>query len=285
MKTMILAILISFLLTSAVTMASSPRDNTVVLGTPVPVNQQISMDKIDHSAWNALLKKYVDQSGQVNYQAWKDSKTDILALDRYLNTLSTAGTKVTAKRNAQLAFWINAYNAVTVKGILREYPTTSIRNHTAKLFGYNIWKNLLLVVGDTRISLDSIEHKVLRKSAEPRIHFAIVCASHSCPRLLNEAYAADELEQQLTGNTKQFFANSENFQFDVNKNQFLMSSILDWFKDDFGDNQAERLKTIASYLPTDEARSAAEKNSVTITYLTYDWSLNEQRVVHEAKRR
>jgi len=153
------------------------------------------MDQIDHRSWDALLKRYVNQRGNVDYQAWKQSAADQRALDAYLAHLSSANPNAQALGAAKLAFWINAYNAVTIKGILREYPTSSIRNHTAKLFGYNIWDDLLLTVGGKPYSLNHMEHEVLRKMGEPRIHFAIVCASISCPRLLNEAYTASRLEQ------------------------------------------------------------------------------------------
>jgi len=123
-----------------------------------------------------------------------------------------------------LAYWINAYNALTVEGILRVYPTTSIRNHTAKLFGYNIWKKLYLYSGGGKINLDSIEHKVLRKMDEPRIHFAIVCASIGCPRLLNKAYASDRIDNQLTTNAIDFFSRSQNLQFDSRNSVIHMSS-------------------------------------------------------------
>ncbi len=249
----------------------------VVVGQAVSAAQQVSMDQIDHSAWDGLLKKYVDQDGGVNYKAWKASTADVQQLDGYLNTLSTASRKANATRESQLAFWINAYNAVTVKGILREYPTTSIRNHTARFIGYNIWKNLLLVVGDSKISLDAMEHEVLRNMGEPRIHFAIVCASQSCPRLLAEAYVSKRLEEQLIANSKHFFANSGNFKHNVSRAEFQLSSILSWFGEDFGRDQAAQMKSIAPYLPTEAARTAAVNNSVKVSYLDYDWDLNEQK--------
>lgn len=249
----------------------------VVVGRAVPATQQVSMNQIDHSPWNELLQKYVNDKGEVNYRAWKASAEDHRKLDTYLNSLSSANPDVEAAAQSRLAFWINAYNAVTIKGILREYPTSSIRNHTAKVVGYNIWKDLLLIVGDSEISLDSMEHKVLRKMGEPRIHFAIVCASYSCPRLLNQAYTAEGLEDQLTTNTRNFFANPENFKHDAGRQQFQLSSILSWFGKDFGRNQAEQLASIGPYLPTQQAREAAARNSVRVAYLNYDWSLNEQK--------
>ena len=249
---------------------------TVEVGRSVPASRQVAMDKIDHSAWDTLLQKYVDDRGRVDYRGWKASRQDMQRLDHYLETLSTASRRVRSSRAAQLAFWINAYNAVTIRGILREYPTTSIRNHTAKVWGYNIWKNLLLHVGDTTISLNDMEHEVLRKMGEPRIHFAIVCASHSCPRLLNRAYVADKLEDQLATNTRNFFSNPGNFRYDAGRNTFLLSSILKWFAEDFGATTKVQLRTIAPYLPDRAAQAAARRGTVRVQYLDYDWSLNEQ---------
>jgi len=108
------------------------------VGKNVSSSDQVSMDRIDHNAWDSLLRKYVDTNGNVDYTSWQRSTTDTRKLDEYLNTMSHASTTARATKSAQLAFWINVYNAVTIKGILREYPTTSIRNHTAKLLGYNI---------------------------------------------------------------------------------------------------------------------------------------------------
>jgi len=249
-------------------------------GTPVYVGtkqtKQASMNDIDHSDWNALLAKYVDKDGQVNYQAWKATSADVAVLDKYLGHLSSARRQVAASREARLAFWINAYNAGTIRGILREYPTTSIRNHTAKLWGYNIWKDLKLYVGGEPVSLDAMEHEILRKMSEPRIHFAIVCASIGCPRLLNQAYQADKLDAQLETNAKDFFSRRQNFQYDANSKQFYMSAILDWFGEDFGANQQARLRRIASWLPTPAATDAAKRNAVSVSYLDYDWNLNKQ---------
>jgi hypothetical protein len=256
----------------------------IKVGTSVPANQLVSMDQINHASWDALLKRYVDVNGNVAYAQWKQSAADVQALDSYLATLSSANPRVQAGKAATLAFWINAYNAVTVRGILREYPTTSIKNHTAKLVGYNIWDDLLLTVGGQPYSLNQMEHEVLRKMGEPRIHFAIVCASRSCPRLLNEAYTAASLEAQLTTNTKVFFANPGNFQHDPARRQFQLSAILDWFGGDFGSNQAAQLRTISPYLPSQAAATAAAAGAGAVKYLDYDWGLNDQAAARTARR-
>lgn len=247
----------------------------VVVGQPWPAEEQVSIDMIDHGVWNELLRKYVNDRGEVDYAAWLASSDDSARLESYLNALSRADPTQPAERSAKLAFWINAYNALTVQGILREYPTSSIRNHTGAV-GYNIWKNLLLRVGGETYSLDAIEHDILRKMEDPRIHFAIVCASVGCPRLLNEAYVASRLDEQLDENARAFFSQNQNFRIDESSETVYLSSILNWFASDFGADATAQLQAIAPYLPSEEARSYIESAQPSIEYLDYDWSLNKQ---------
>ncbi|MEM1226189.1 MAG: DUF547 domain-containing protein [Planctomycetota bacterium] len=232
----------------------------------------ISMNDVDHGVWSELVSTYVDDQGLVNYRAWLASKRDRGRLTTYLSHLSSASHDVAASRSAKLAFWINAYNAVTVEGILREYPTSSIRNHTAKLFGYNIWDDLQLYVGGVAHSLNEMEHEILRPMGEPRIHFAIVCASMGCPRLLNEAYTAENLDKQLQRNAKHFFAQPANFKLSGSNVQ--VSSILKWFSDDFGTSDPAVLRRIRPWL--EPADAAKLRETATLSYLSYDWSINAQ---------
>lgn len=240
-----------------------------------PTNQLLSINKIDHEPLDELLQKYVDEDGLVDYKTWHANKTDRSLLENYLEQLSRADSRLKSTREAQLAYWINAYNATTIEGILRVYPTDSIRNHTAKLVGYNIWKNLHLQTGTSEINLDSIEHKVLRKMNEPRIHFAIVCASIGCPRLLNRAYTAEKIEDQLAENTADFFSRSQNLKLDKAKKKIQLSSIMDWFKEDFGKDNSAQLKTIWPYMPK-EAKAEIAKGGYSFSYQDYDWKLNAQ---------
>ena len=249
---------------------------TVVIGSAVPANQQVSIDQIDHSSWNQLLGQFVNDQGQVNYRAWKGSQSATQSLDAYLASLSRANAQFGAGQASKFAFWINAYNALTIKGILREYPTSSIRNHTSETGGYNIWKTLYLPVGNERYNLDSIEHQVLRKMGDPRIHFAIVCASHSCPKLHKRAYFPQHIDTQLTYNTQKFFADPENFRWDPAQRTFFMSSIVKWFGSDFGATQADQLRYLSNFLPDAQSRAAAQQNAGNISYLNYSWNLNEQ---------
>lgn len=243
------------------------------LGRVWKASERVSIDRIDHAALDGLLKKYVDKDGYVDYRKWHASRVDRQALRTYLTQLSRANPSTAAKRAAQLAFWINAYNAVTLEGIMQEYPTSSIRNHTARLFGYNIWKELPLIVGDSQHSLEHIEHQILRKMREPRIHFAIVCASVGCPRLRNEAYTASRLEEQLSDNATDFFSRSQNFR--ASGSTLYFSSILEWFEEDFGSSHTRRMTYLMPYLPK-SARSIATASGTRVAYLDYNWNLNDQ---------
>lgn len=271
----------------AVTLAKSSCEAgpTVTVGSSVAAARRVSVERIDHSAWDALLQKHVDARGFVDYSAWKSSASDQQALDGYLRHLSSASLSGQSSREARLAFWINAYNASTMKGILREYPTSSIRNHTAKVFGYNIWKDLVLPVDGKNYSLEQIEHEVLRKMGEPRIHFAIVCASIGCPRLLNRAYTASELDQQLSANANAFFADRAKFAYDANRRTMQLSQVLKWFAEDFGANQAEQLRAISPYLPDAASQQLARSGSASISYLDYDWELNDRAKLRSAARK
>ncbi|MEM8864301.1 MAG: DUF547 domain-containing protein, partial [Planctomycetota bacterium] len=264
-------------LITALGAANSASAVDLFVGARAPASQRIGYDKIDHTAWDELLKQYVNDQGLVDYEGWKASGKSVTKLNDYLNNLSAVDPRQPAARESELAYWINAYNAVTVKGILEVYPTTSIRNHTAKVWGYNIWKNLKLRYADAQINLEDIEHQVLRKRGEPRIHFAIVCASIGCPRLLNEAYVPERLDEQLSTNARHFFAQQQNFQIDRGSNTVRLSSILKWFGEDFGATKQAQLQAISPYLPSDEARAFVSQPGVRVAYLDYDWNINEQK--------
>ena len=262
--------------TAAVWLGTSPAAGAdEYAGKQWPAQDLVSIDRIGHDAFDGLLKKYVDNDGMVNYKAWHSSSADRATLKSCLEFLSRADANLPASREAKLAFWSNAYNALTLEGILRVYPTTSIRNHTAKLIGYNIWKNLYLQVGNQRVSLEDIEHKILRPMGEPRVHFAIVCASIGCPRLLNEAYVPDRLEAQLATNSTDFFARSQNLQVDGQGN-LKLSQIIQWYGKDFGASSQDQIQALLPYFPP-SAEALVASGRYSIKYLEYDWNLNAQR--------
>jgi len=246
----------------------------VSVGSNVPTAQQIPIDHISHAAWDALLRKYCDPQGYVNYQGWHDSPADLQELDQYLAHVSRANLKLPASTANKFAFWINAYNAVTIKGILREYPTSSIQNHQSKTFGYKIWDDLLLPVDGRTYSLNQIEHDVLRKMGDPRIHFALVCASVGCPPLLNQAYTAEQLDSQLTDNARKFFADPQKFQ--ATADSLKISKLFKWYGGDFGSDQAAQLRALAPFMPTQQSRALAASGRARLGYLPYSWNLNDQ---------
>ncbi len=208
----------------------------------------------------------------VSYAAWKSNAGDLKALEDYLTRAGCVDLRKPVSREAKLAHFINVYNALTLHGILREYPTTSIRNHTAKFAGYNIWKDLVVWIDDRTYSLDDIEHKVLRKLGEPRIHLAVVCASKGCPQLTNRAYSAESLDEQLTANGKRFFARPENFQADATSKTVSISQLFEWYGTDFAPTAVEQLRVLQPMLPID----VSSWSGTSVRYLSYDWSLNDR---------
>jgi hypothetical protein len=222
---------------------------------------------VTHEAWNKLLKKHVDKKGFVNYKGFiKDSN----ALNSYLNLLSENAPGASWTKEEKLAFWINAYNAFTVKLITDHYPVKSIKDIGSKIqipFVNTPWQKKFIPMGNKKIKLDDIENNILRKDfEEPRIHFAIVCASISCPKLRNEAFEASKIEAQLVDQTKAFLSDPIRNKPAENK----ISPIFKWFGGDFEKNGNKKIDFINKYSPSkvDESK---------IDYMSYDWGLNEQK--------
>ena len=165
----------------------------------------------------------------------------------------------TWKKEDKLVYWINAYNAMTVDLILRNYPLQSIKDIK------DPWEQRLWKLGDKWYNLEEIEHQILRKMDEPRIHFAIVCASFSCPKLQNEAFTASNLEAQLTNATKEFL--SDKNRNNISENDLKLSKIFKWFKKDFEQNGS-----LIDFLNRYSGISISEK--VNKSYLDYNWDLN-----------
>ncbi len=208
-----------------------------------------------HHRWDGMLKKFVSPSGQVNYKEWVKEQENI---ENYLFTLAQFPPTERTSAAAQLAYWINAYNALTVQLILKHYPVKSIKDID------NPWDTACFTVKGKEYTLGAIEHELLRKMGEPRIHFAINCASVSCPKLLNEAYLEKKMELQLTEATRSFLKDtSKNV---ITQKQLKLSRIFLWFGKDFG-SKSERLDFIAKAvgLPLESPK---------IEYLPYDWNLN-----------
>lgn len=212
---------------------------------------------IDHKQWNDLLQKHVSSKGNVDYKGFKK---DAAPLQSYLNVLAKNLPEKSWSKNAILAYWINAYNAYTVKLILDNYPVKSIKKID------NPWDKEFFTLGNKKYSLGEIEHKILRKMNEPRIHFAINCASFSCPNLANEAYIETELEKQLETAAKSFV--NDKTKNTIAPDKIEISSIFDWFSGDF-----KTKGTLIDFL--NKYSSLKINKSAKIKYKEYNWNLNE----------
>ena len=224
----------------------------------------------NHSALTALLQKHVDEQGLVNYKALQ---SDRKLLQNYLQSLSKTVPAKNWSKEEKLAYWINAYNAFTLELILEHYPLTSIKDIGASIkipFVNTPWQIDFIQIGEEKFNLDDIEHGIIRKEFnEPRIHFALVCAAVSCPKLRNEAYEADRLESQLQDQALSFILDKK--LNDVSSDPIQLSKLFQWFSGDF----KKESKNIIDYLNT-ILPEPLPKNTK-ISYKEYYWELNEQK--------
>jgi hypothetical protein len=224
---------------------------------------------VNHSQWDKLLRLYVDEAGNVNYQKWIKHQDD---LNAYLQTIQdNPPDEETWSDNEKIAYWINAYNAFTIKLILNHYPVKSIKDIGSSIqipFVNTPWDIKFIAIGGKRYDLNNLEHSILRKEFdEPRIHFAIVCASASCPKLRREAYTAEKLNDQLNDQTRTFLADPDKNR--INTKAVVISKIFSWFRGDFTKKQ-KLLEFLDSYTDVNISPDAS------ISFMDYDWSLNEQ---------
>ncbi len=213
--------------------------------------------KVNHHAWHDLLQKYVSNKGHVNYKGLKNNRNALL---NYITVLGKNTPNDLWTKADKLAYWINAYNAFTIDLILQNYPVKSIKDIK------NPWKQRLWKLGSKWYNLEEIEHQILRKMDEPRIHFAIVCASFSCPKLQNEAFTASNIESQLTLATTEFLNDSA--RNTISKNSLELSKIFQWFAKDFKQNPS--LIDFLNQYSTIEISAKAKKS-----FKNYNWDLNE----------
>lgn len=225
----------------------------------LPKEKTPEMVAPSHDQWNQLLQKYVNAKGDVNYAGFKSNKA---ALQSYLDLLAKNPPQNSWSRNEQLAYWINAYNAYTVKLIVDNYPINSIMD----LHGGKPWDVKWIKLGDKTYSLNNIENDIIRpKFNEARIHFAVNCAAASCPPLLNQAFTATRLNSQLEKQTRSFINNTSYNQ--IKSGEVQISKIFEWYKSDFGSSLIGYLNP---YTEVDIKKNAKVK------YKEYNWSLNKQ---------
>ena len=259
----------------------------------IVVQQAAPGTPFGYDDYAAALKAYVDDQGMVDYQGLK---ADSRRLDAFLGKLAALDPKVYGgwDEKAKIAFWTNAYNAITLKVIIANYPIKSSflksvaypKNSIRQISG--AWDGVKSVVMGKKMTLDEIEHQVLRKEFnEPRIHMALVCAAMGCPPLRNEPFTGGKLDAQLKDQTVRFLKNPKKFLID--RPTVRLSPIFKWFGKDFvktyktdkpfaGGSKSQRpvLNFISKHLDENDVLYLSSAKKLDVEYLGYDWALNEQ---------
>ena len=237
----------------------------IVLVWAIAFNLQsaFAQETSQHQPFDTVLMDTV-HDGRVNYPAIASSP----GFSAYIEYLANADPKAFNSKEEELAFWINAYNALAIQGILNgKSPSTFFGR-----IGY--FKNAEFDVAGKSMNLYDLERDVIIPLGEPRIHFAIVCASYSCPMLRSEAYTAERLEEQLETNTRQFINDPERNRFDRERKVAELSKIFDWFTEDFEKPAGSVLNYVANYVDDSELASELRSGEYKLKFLKYNWSLN-----------
>jgi hypothetical protein len=250
-----------------------------------------------HTHFERVLERFVDQYGQVDYTALKKNPHD---LEQYYLLFATSSPdshpELFPTEHDKLAYWINAYNAAVIKAVLTQYPIQSVEDVKPPVLffflprksGFFLFQRLTF--GGTPTSLYYLEHYVIRKRfADPRIHFALNCASGGCPRLPRQAFTAEHLDTQLDQAARQFMTEQRNFSIDHQARTVWLSSIFDWYKKDFvswyqrnfpdkslGKDDANLLDYVSLYTSPEQTQELKRAAAYTLRFVPYDWSLNDQ---------
>ncbi|MBV9009491.1 MAG: DUF547 domain-containing protein [Verrucomicrobia bacterium] len=252
--------IILFLLVAAV--ASIARAQQNATGENVQVRAGIR-----HDAFDALLKKYVNEQGLVEYNGWKENAADLSALDEYLKQFAPAASPA-ASGNERAASLVNAYNGFVLQWILKNYPTESIWQLK------NSFKAKRNAVGGGMYSLNDIENGALRPAIGWRAHAVLVCAARSCPPLQRAAYTAENFAEQNAGAFRAWLARDDLNRFLPGQKRVEISSIFKWFSGDF-DQVGGVAKVLGMYAP-ENVRAFAGSGEYETRYLSYNWGLNDQ---------
>ncbi len=227
---------------------------------------------IDHSSWERLLAAYIEEKQGVNYFRYAAvTPADRETLESYLDRLQSI-IVTQASRQQQYAYWINLYNALTVKVILDHYPVKSIRSISYSLLSRGPWKKKLVTVEGMRLGLDDIEHEILRPIfRDNRIHYAVNCASIGCPNLQTTAFTADNINDLLNDAARQYINHPRGVT--VHADELVVSSIFKWYAEDFGDNDREIIEHFIQFAQPGLALKLEAFRE--ISGYEYDWRLNE----------
>ncbi|NES81948.1 MAG: DUF547 domain-containing protein [Moorea sp. SIO2B7] len=241
-----------------------------------------STKAFNYDNYAVVLNSYVDRNGLVNYKGLQANRQGLDTFNAGLSSLNPS-TYESWNEKEKIAFWINAYNALTLQSIIDQNP---LKNSIRDIPG--VWKRRTFNIAGQAKTLDNIEHNTLRVNFnEPRIHVALVCAAMSCPPLRKEPYTANKLDAQLDNQVRKFIASPHGFRIDKNQGRVYLSSIFKWYGKDWKQsygvegkftgsaNERAVLNFLSNYLSA-EARNYLIQGAYKISYLDYDWSLNKQ---------
>ncbi len=263
---------------------------TTATGLPLPLRAQSAGFDHSHAAWTALLRKHVRllRGGQATQVAYAGFQADRAALKAYLDSLSAVapGSFGAWSKAERQAFLTNAYNAFTVELILTRYPDLKSIKDLGSLLS-SPWKPQWISLLGGKVSLDDIEHAMLRKRGEyddPRVHFAVNCASIGCPALREEAFVAARLDAQMDEQTLRFMSDRTRNRYNAQRGRLELSKIFDWYGEDFrlGHRGIASLPAFAARYADQLADAPADRahiraGSVDIAFTDYDWALNDAR--------
>jgi hypothetical protein len=247
---------------------------TILLVTSGP-NQSALAAHFDHSKFDRILKTYVDAQGRVDYNGIAGDDE----FHKYMASLETAKAD-SLSRDGQLAFWINAYNAVTIDKVIKWKPKKSVRETLIPgvWTGTKFFTSRQHTVAGKSLSQDDIEHEILRKRLQdPRIHFAIICASSGCPLLPQFAYTEENVQMRLEDETRKYLNSERGIRIDYAENTIQISKLFDWFAGDFESQSGSAINFIKPYL-NKEAMAFLDRKP-RISYISYDWALNAKEPV------
>lgn len=234
----------------------------------------------DYSSYARVLEKYVTPDGRVRYASLKENPADLKDFVQQLAAASPENRPdLFPSPQAKIAYWINAYNAFVLDAVIDAYPVSGVRDLRFG-FGLLFFKRAGFTAGGKKYSLDDIEHDVLRAHFDdPRVHFALNCASSSCPPLRREPYRPQTLDQQLEQAARDFIRQEENVW--MRGDVLFLSRVFDWYRKDFakavggkGNGEASVVQYVLRYLPDEVARRVREKKP-RVEFYDYDWALND----------
>ncbi|MCG9134308.1 DUF547 domain-containing protein [Candidatus Poribacteria bacterium] len=235
------------------------------------IEQPPSEAPFSHELFDQVLQEYVDGKGRVNYTKLKANPEK---LEAYLDLLAVANP-TELSYNGQLVFWVNAYNALVIKGVIDHYPTTSVRK--VKWFN-GFFSRLKFRVAGKTYTLNQIEHDIIRTEfVDPRVHFILVCASRSCPPLEKRAFSVADIEERLETATFNFIQDPTKVRLDRAKRHVYLSKIFKWYDEDFREGYDGVADFLADYLPPEDADFVLAED-VKFQHLDYDWTLNDQNL-------